>query len=413
MSVIKAFKGFRPLKELAAKVASRPYDVMNREEAKAEAAGNPYSFLHIIRSEIDLPDVLSPYDDWVYDRAKNGFESFVEEGVFIQDEMPCLYVYAQVMNGKQQTGIVACTSIDDYLNDVIKKHEFTRPAKEKDRITHFSTTRLHSGPVLSAYPQVDEVDEIVETITQTTPEYDFISDDGIRHIFWVINEKEPIQKLITLFKEKVPAIYIADGHHRAASSVKVGLALRETAGDFTGNEEYNCFLSVLFPDNQLSIIDYNRVIKDLNGLSETDFIDALKEHFIISPQTSPFRPNQKHIFGMYLNRTWYKLEAKAHTFDEEHPISCLDITVLSDYVLDPILHIKDQRTDERIDFVGGIRGLEELEKRVNSGEMKLAFAIPPVSVAQLIRVANSGQVMPPKSTWFEPKLRSGLVVHRF
>ncbi len=413
MAIIHPFKGFRPAKALAARVASRPYDVLNRTEAKAEAAGNPHSYLRIVRSEIDLPDALSPYDTQVYAKAKSTFEQWVSEGVLVQDETPHLYVYAQTMNGKQQIGIVAGTSIDDYQNNVIKKHEFTRPEKEQDRISHITHTRLHSGPVLMAYPHVSAIDTIIAHITAQTPENDFTSPDGIQHTLWLIANEGTIKQLVRLFDTKVPAIYIADGHHRAASSTKVGLAQRAENPNATGEEEYNFFLSVLFPDNQLSIIDYNRVVKDLNGLHTDEFLIQIANNFEVVKTPSIYKPEGDYTFGMYLDKQWYQLTAKAGTYDTTHPIKSLAISVLSDNLLDPILGIKDQRTDKRIDFVGGIRGLEELERRVDNGEMKVAFAIYPVSIAQLLAVADSGDVMPPKSTWFEPKLRSGLVTHQF
>lgn len=412
MAIIQSFKGFRPPAQWAAKVASRPYDVMNRAEAKAEAAGNPYSFLQVIRSEIGFPNSLSAYDDQVYAAAKTNFDNMVANGILIQDDAPCLYIYAQEMNGKRQTGLVTGTAIQDYLDDHIKKHEFTRPTKEKDRITHIGTTRLQTGPVLMAYPQVAEIDVIVNTITHTeTPTYDFVATDDIRHILWVVNDDAVIKTLIALFDSHVPNIYIADGHHRAASSTKVGTALKNANPNHTGTEDYNYFLSVLFPDNQLQIIDYNRVVKDLNGLSKTDFLKKIQAHFNIELRgNTPFKPAKLYDFGMYLDSEWYALTAHPETYATDDAVAALDISILSDYLLAPILGIADQRTDDRIDFVGGIRGLAELERRVNSGEMRLAFAIHPVSIAQLIDVANSGKVMPPKSTWFEPKLRSGLVV---
>lgn len=413
MATIKAFRGYRPTKELASKVASRPYDVLNRQEALEES--NPHSYLHIIRSEIDLPEVENPYEEIVYKTAKKNFDQFVKDGVLRQDSSNCLYVYAQTMNGKQQVGLMTCTSIEDYQNDIIKKHEFTRPTKEKDRITHIATTRIHSGPVLMAYPQVKAVDAIInQVIEKQDPEYDFAADDGIQHTLWVIEDVSIIQTLVDLFDSEVEAIYIADGHHRAASSTKVGLKLKEENENHTGKEGYNYFLSVLFPDNQLQIIDYNRVVKDLNGLGVSEFIQKVGQKFEVEEYgLAQVKPQKHYEFGMYLEGEWYKLTAKKGTYNTTDPIKSLDISVLSDNLIAPILGIEDQRTDDRIDFVGGIRGLKELEKRVNSGEMKVAFSIYPVSIQQLIDVANSGNVMPPKSTWFEPKLRSGLVSHKF
>jgi len=411
MAIIRAFKGFRPAATIAARVASRPYDVMNRAEAKAAAQDNPHSFLHIIRAEIDVSDHISAYDTQVYEKAKSNFDAFVAQGILTQDAEPCLYVYAQTMHGNTQTGLVCCTSIDDYLNNVIKKHEFTRPKKEQDRITHISTTGVQTGPVLMAYPHVPAIDTLIDTITSTKATYNFTANDGVGHTFWLIDDQATIQRLVSLFKNDVPAIYIADGHHRAASSTKVGLAQRANNANHTGNEAYNTFLSVLFPDKQLNIIDYNRVVSDLNGYSASEFLAVISKNFTVEIQNAAYKPDSTYNYGLYLQGTWYKLSAKAGTFDAVHPIKSLGISVLSDNLLAPILGIVDQRTDDRIDFVGGIRGLTALEQRVNSGEMQLAFAIYPVSIQQLIDVANSGQVMPPKSTWFEPKLRSGLVSH--
>lgn len=411
MATIQPFRAFRPVKSLAAQIASRPYDVMNRAEAKAMAADNEFSFLHIIRSEIDLPDEVSPYDTQVYEQAKTNFQQMCEEGIFRQDRTPCFYIYAQTANGKTQTGLVCTNSIDDYLNDVIKKHEFTRPAKEQDRINHITTTRLQTGPILMAYPQVPEIDAIIHRITQHPCTYHFDSGDDVTHRFWVVQESGTILNLMYLFHHKVPAIYIADGHHRTASSTKVGLRLRAENSDSHGTESYNYFLSVLFPDNQLTIFDYNRVVKDLGGLTVDDFFQQISQHFAITPQETAFKPSKSGDFGLYIERKWYCLTAKTHTQSTD-AIDSLDISVLSNYLLDPILGIKDQRKDARIDFVGGIRGMAGLVERVDSGEMKLAFSIYPVSIKQLIAVADSGRVMPPKSTWFEPKLRSGLVVHQ-
>ncbi|MGB1206673.1 MAG: DUF1015 domain-containing protein [Chitinophagales bacterium] len=413
MSIIKSFKGYRPVPNLAKQIASRPYDVLNRAEAKAEATDNPYSYLHIVRSEIGLPDEVSAYDATVYAKAKANFEQMTQENILVQDTEASMYVYAQTMNGKQQVGLVACTSIDDCLNDIIKKHEFTRPTKEQDRINHIYTTNLHSGPILMAYPNVMAIDAIINQVIAQKPAYDFAAVDDIQHTFWVIDDADKIGALTELFAQKVPYIYIADGHHRVASSTKVGLRKRAENEHHTGEEEYNYFLSVLFPDNQLTIIDYNRVVTDLNGLSKADFLAKVSEKFDVEISETAYQPQTPYRFGMYLDKKWYMLTAKKGTYEENHPILSLDISVLSDNLLAPILNITDQRTDNRIDFVGGIRGMKELERRVDSGEMCLAFSIYAVSIQQLIDVANSGKVMPPKSTWFEPKLRSGLVTHQF
>lgn len=414
MSVFKPFCGLRPIAALAASIASRPYDVMNREEAKEEAAGNSHSFLHIIRAEIDLPDSVGDYDQTVYDKAKENFAQWITDNIFVQDPSPNFYIYEQEWLGYKQTGIMGLISTDDYLNDMIKKHEFTRPAKELDRINHMKTTGLHAEPILTAYPAVKEIDEIVAALVQQQePDYNFIAPDGIRHTLWAITQPALNQTLQQLFDQKVPAIYIADGHHRAASSVKVALHCRQNNPNHTGYEDYNFILAVAFPDNQLRIIDYNRVIKDLNGLDVAHFLDKISPNFDVQKKTGLYKPEKPRQFSMYLDGQWYCLTAKPHLYQNTDIIESLDISILSNGLIDPVLGIKDQRTDSRIDFVGGMRGLEELQRRTDSGEMRLAFALYPVSMAQLIAVADSGNVMPPKSTWFEPKLRSGLVVHKF
>jgi uncharacterized protein (DUF1015 family) len=414
MAVIKAFKGFRPPEHLAEEVASKPYDVLNSAEAKAEAEGNPNSFLHVIKSEIDLPEGTDDYDDSVYNKAKENLDQFIKNGVLVQDEANCLYVYRQVMGSHAQVGIVACSSIHDYFSDVIKKHEFTRPVKENDRIRHMKTLRAHPGPVFLTYPDVREIDDAIdEVIAGDDPEVDFAASDDVRHTIWVVRDRDTIRTLTRYFRDLVPSTYIADGHHRAASSAKVGKELMEANAKHDGAEEYNFFLSVLFPAGQLKIIDYNRLVKDLNGLTPVEFLAALETNFEVEPQAERCQPEEPHTYGLYMEGMWYKLTARPDTFREDDPITILDISVLSDNLIAPILGITDQRTDDRIDFVGGIRGLGELEKRVDSGEMAAAFAIYPVSIHQLIDVSETGNVMPPKSTWFEPKLRSGLIVHKF
>ncbi|HAE14856.1 MAG: DUF1015 domain-containing protein [Chitinophagales bacterium] len=414
MSVIKPFKGLRPRPELAKEVASRPYDVLNSEEAREEAAGNQYSFLHVCKPEIDLPEETDHYSQEVYDKGKENLAQMIREGILIQDETPCLYAYRQIMNGHAQVGLVANSGIDDYFNDIIKKHEFTRPEKENDRIRHMATLSCHPEPVFLTYPDVDEITPIMEAVVARKAVYDFTSEDGIQHTFWVIDDASEINVITEIFREKVPFTYIADGHHRSASSAKVGQQLREANPGHTGEEEFNFFLSVLFPSSQLMIMDYNRLVKDLNGHTPMDFFRMIAERFDIKHTgTEPYKPEVLHTFGLYYDGHWYQLTAKPGTYDDMDPIKCLDVTVLSDHLLDPVLGIKDQRTDKRIDFVGGIRGLHELEKRVDSGEMKLAISLFPVSIDQLIHIADSGNVMPPKSTWFEPKLRSGLIVHAF
>lgn len=413
MSTLRPFRAWRPLPHLAHLVACRPYDVMNRAEAKAEAANNEYSFLHVIRAEIDLPDTVGDYDTQVYDRARQNFDALIKNGDLTQDPQPYLYLYEQEWQGHRQIGIMALISTDDYEQDIIKKHEHTRPAKEQDRINHMTRTHLHSEPILTSYKQVPQIDALVEqTIATQTPDYNFTADDGIRHTFWVLRNENHIAQLCQLFDRQVPAIYIADGHHRAASSVKVALALRANNPKHTGEEAYNFILAVAFPDNQLQIIDYNRVVKDLNGYTPNDFLVQVAQKFTLTKQANTYQPASPRHFGIYIDSHWYEAIAH-HELYTDHPIDSLDVAVLSNHLLAPILGIADQRTDQRIDFVGGMRGMTELERRVNSGEMALAIAIYPVSIAQLLRVADSGNVMPPKSTWFEPKLRSGLATHEF
>lgn len=414
MVTIKPFKGIRPLAEFAARVASRPYDVMNREEAKEETKGNPYSFLHIIRSEIDLPDAVDEHDMEVYEKARDNFHKLVKDKIFTQDEKPQLYIYELQMNEHSQTGLVACSSVEDYFADRIKKHEHTRPVKELDRIQHMRITDMHAEPVFLAYRDADEIDALISKIKSSKqPVYDFTADDGVKNKFWVIDDDKHITSLLNFFSEKVPCTYIADGHHRAASSAKVGKGMAEENPEHTGNEEYNFFLSVLFPASQCKIMDYNRVVKDLNGYSVKKFLQKVAGIFDLRLTTDDSaKPQHLHEFAMYLEGKWHKLTAREGTYSND-PIGVLDVTILQENLLSPILGIKDQRTDERIDFIGGIRGLKELERRVDSGEMKIAFALFPVSMEQLMQIADSGKVMPPKSTWFEPKLRSGLVVHRF
>ncbi len=413
MAVIKPFKGLRPLKDLVSKVASRPYDVLNSEEARAEAGANIYSLLRIIKPEIEFPAGIDEHDQQVYDKAVENFLLFQKKGWLVQDEKDCLYIYAQTMNGRTQYGLVACASVDDYLNNVIKKHELTRKDKEEDRMKHVRNTNANMEPVFFAYPAVKEIDEIVRNITgNEDPEYNFISEDGFGHHFWVISDDNTINRLVDLFAE-LPSTYVADGHHRTAAAALVGAEKRKLNPDYKGDEEFNYFLAVHFPDDQLRIIDYNRVVKDLNGLTVTELIEKLEEDFSVEKiGSSIYKPDQLHTFSMYLSGNWYKLAAKEGRYNDNDPIGVLDVTVLSNLVLDKILGIKDLRTDKRIDFVGGIRGLSELSKRVDSGEMAVAFALYPVSMKQLIDIADSGNIMPPKTTWFEPKLRSGLVIHK-
>jgi uncharacterized protein (DUF1015 family) len=414
MITISPFKALRPEAPLAKQVASRPYDVLNSKEAKIEAQGNPASFLHITKSEIALPDAVDIHAQEVYDKAKENLDAFISRNILFRESKPCYYIYQLVMpararldgNGRSQTGLVCGSSVDDYENDLIKKHEFTRPEKEQDRINHIKTTGAQTGNVFLAYKNVDVIDTLInDWKTERSPVYDFVADDGIQHSIWTINDETVISRITELFKTEVPCTYIADGHHRAASAAKVRKALGAAA-----MEGADYFLTTLFPSNQLHIMDYNRVVKDLNGLTADEFIAAIKNKFSVEKISEALSPAQLHEFGMYINKKWYKLIAKEKTFTTD-PIGILDISILSNNILDPILNIKDQRTDKRIDFVGGIRGLSELEKRVNSGEMAVAFSLHPVTIQQLFDIADSGNVMPPKSTWFEPKLRDGLLTH--
>lgn len=411
MAIIRPFSGLRPAPQLAAQVATLPYDVMNTEEAREMAEGNPYSFLHVSRAEIDLPADVDIHSAEVYEKASENFQAFIKNGTLVQDAKPCLYVYAQTMNGRRQIGLVACSSIEDYFNDVIKKHEYTRPEKELDRIEHMLAVKAHVGPIFLTYKAHDGVKQVINHYVSGTPANDFTSEDGIRHQLWVIDNDSDVKAITAFFDKDIPYTYIADGHHRTASAAKVGQKLREQNPNHTGNEEYNFFLSVLFPADELAIMDYNRVIKDLNGLSKEQLIEGLKDKFEVSEiDASSAKPTRLHDFAMYLDHQWYRLTARVNTYTTD-PIGVLDVSVLQQNVLEPLFAIIDQRTDKRIDFVGGIRGLRQLEKRVDSGEMAVAFALYPVSLQQLMDIADSGNVMPPKSTWFEPKLRDGLVSH--
>ena len=413
MAIIKPFRALRPTPEVAPRVASLPYDVMNTEEAREMAAGNPYSFLHVSRAEIDLPvgtDVHSPN---VYQKAAENFQTLIGNGTLKQDNNPCLYIYAQTMDGRRQVGLVACSSVEDYFNDVIKKHEFTRPEKEQDRIEHMEAVKAHVGPIFLTYAPNATVKTVISKVISKAPVNNFTSEDGIHHTLWVVDDSNDVETICNAFQKEIPCTYIADGHHRAASAAKVGKKLQAQNPSHTGTEEYNFFLSVLFPADELAIMDYNRVVKDLNGLTKDQLIEKLSEKFsIIEIDSENAKPAQLHELGMYLDGHWYRLIAKSGTYTTD-PIGILDVTILQDNVLAPLLGIADPRTDKRIDFVGGIRGLKQLAKRVDSGEMAVAFALYPVSLQQLMDIADSGNVMPPKSTWFEPKLRDGLVSHLF
>lgn len=411
MAKIKPFKGIRPLVDVAYKVAALPYDVLSTEEAKILVEKNYDSFLSVTKPETTLCEFVVPTESQIYNQAKSNFDYMFRTKMFFQDQLDCFYIYLQVMDDRYQYGIVGCASIDDYNNNIIKKHELTRHDKEKDRIQHIDVTNLNTGPVFLTYPDVPGIDEIVKKAILKMPEYDFIADDNIQHTVWKIEQQPRIDKLIELFA-KVPYIYIADGHHRAAAAASVGKKRREANPNHTGKEEYNYFLAVLFPATQLKIFDYNRVVKDLNRLKPDKFLNKVGNYFFIEDKgNTQYRPDKPHNLGMYLNKKWYALTAKPDTYNENDPIETLDVTILSNNILMPLLGIKDLRSDNRIDFVGGIRGLQELEKRVDSGEMQVAFALHPVTIEQLIKIADTNNIMPPKTTWFEPKLRSGLIVH--
>lgn len=413
MVKIRPFKGIRPPKELVEEVASRPYDVLNSEEARAEAAGNEKSLYHIIKPEIDFPEGTDEHDPRVYEKAAENFRMFQEKGWLVQDEKACYYVYAQTMDGKTQYGLVVGAYVPDYMNGNIKKHELTRRDKEEDRMKHVRVNNANIEPVFFAYPENAELDAIVKKYVAHKPEYDFIAPgDGFGHTFWVIDAEEDIEAITRAF-EKIPAMYIADGHHRSAAAALVGAEKARQNPNHKGDEEYNYFMAVCFPANQLTIIDYNRVVKDLNGLTPQAFIETLRKHFEVEEKGAEiYKPQALHNFSLYVGGKWYSLTAKPDTYDDTDPIGVLDVTISSRLILDEILGIKDLRSDKRIDFVGGIRGLGELKKRVDSGEMQMALALYPVSMKQLMDIADTGNIMPPKTTWFEPKLRSGLVVHK-
>lgn len=409
MAVIRKFKAIRPTSEMAEAVAALPYDVVNSEEAREMTKDKPYSFLHVDKAEIDLPVDTDIYSPQVYAKAKENLDKLVSDGILVQDNKPMLYVYELTMDGRSQTGLVACTSIDEYLNGIIKKHELTREDKEQDRIRHVDICNANTGPIFLAYRTVDEISAIIENVKKNAPVYDFTAEDGIKHRAWVIDNDETANKLIELFKA-VPNLYIADGHHRNASAAKVGLKRRAEHPDYTGDEEFNYYLAVIFPSDQLKIMDYNRVVKDLNGMTSEEFMNKLAEKFDIHEADGRAKPEKQYDFGMYLDKKWYMLTAKENLRVND-AVAGLDVSILQDNVLIPILGIGDIRTDKRIDFVGGIRGLGELERRVDSGEMKVAFAMYPTSIDQLMTIADEDKIMPPKSTWFEPKLRSGLFIH--
>lgn len=412
MAIFKPFNAIRPTKQYVKDVAALPYDVMTSDEAREMVKGNPYSFLHVDKAEIDLDKNINIYDKKVYLKARENLDKLSTDGICEQDQNPCLYIYRQIMDGRSQTGLVGCASIDEYLNNTIKKHEFTRAEKEQDRINHVDYCNANTGPIFLTYKDNNQINDIINTWKEEhEPVYDFKSDDGIAHTVWVVDDKDTTETLKSSFG-KVNALYIADGHHRAASAVKVGLKRREQNPEFTGNEEFNFFLAVAFPASELAIMDYNRVIKDFNGLSQDELINKLSEKFNISEnnQDGPYHPEHSHTFGMFVNDKWYKLQAIDGTFDANDPVKSLDVSILQENAICPIFGIEDPRTSKRIDFVGGIRGLEELERRVHL-DMQIAFSMYPTTIKELMDIADSGNTMPPKSTWFEPKLLSGLFIH--
>lgn len=409
MAVFRGFKAFRPAIDKQALIPALPYDVMNSDEAREMVKGNPYSFLHVDKAEIDLPLGTDLYDDSVYEKAKENLLNLENTGALVQDESPCLYIYKQVMNDRAQIGIVGCASIDDYINNIIKKHEHTLAKKEIDRIRHVDTCDANTGPIFLTYKNNEKINDIVSGwMNSKDAVYDFTA-DGVEQTVWVVDDADTASQLSSLF-DTVPAMYIADGHHRCASAVKVGQKHREEKPNYTGEEEFNFFLAVAFPDEQLEIMDYNRVVKDLNGNSTEEFIEKLEDKFVVEKCDGRFKPSKKHTFGMLIENQWYSLEAKADIIDDANPVARLDVSILQDNVLAPILNITDPKNDDRIDFIGGIRGLEELEKRTST-DMTLAFAMYPTTVDDLMAIADAGLIMPPKSTWFEPKLLSGLFIH--
>jgi len=412
MADIKPFKGYRPPVEHVREVASRPYDVLNSEEARKEVEGNPHSFLHVVKPEIDLPLDIDHYDDRVYMKGKENLDQLIDEGFFVQDPEAHYYIYAQTMFGKTQYGIVGCASVEDYMSGKIRKHELTRPDKEEDRMNHIRVTGFNAEPVFFAYPDNPSINAIVSREINKDPVYDFETGDKVGHQFWLVDEKETVGEIEKLFREEVPFTYVADGHHRTAAAALVGNERKKANKNHTGSEAYNYFMAVHFPASQLTIIDYNRVVTDLNELTPRQFLNELDNAFEIRQVGKEiYKPAGPHEFSMYLEDSWFALKAKPQTYNDDDPIGCLDVTILSEQVLGPILNITDLRKSKRIDFVGGIRGLEELRKLVDKGEMEVAFALYPVSMKQLMDIADNDMIMPPKTTWFEPKLRSGLVIH--
>lgn len=412
MAIIRPFKAYRPIKEHVKDIAALPYDVMSSKEARGMVKNNKYSFLHVDRAEVNLDESVGEYDKVVYDTAKKVLENMIEEGLYIQEKAPAIYIYQQIMDGRGQKGIVCCTSVDDYINNIIKKHERTRLLKEIDRVNHVDICNANTGPIFLTYRNNNEISSIVEEWTKKEPVYDFISEDGNGHRVWIIDDNIVIEKLVKLFKS-IKYLYIADGHHRSASAVKVALKRRKQLGKYTGNEEFNYFLSIIYPDTELKVFDYNRTVKDLNGLSEEEFFSKVEESFYLSKSESnkPVSPKNKHEFGMYMNKQWFILRAKDGSFDESNPIDSLDVSILQNNILNPILGISDPTKSERIEFIGGIRGLKELENRADN-DMKVSFSMYATTIDDIMNVADSGKTMPPKSTWFEPKPRSGIFIHK-
>lgn len=412
MAIIRPFKAYRPIKEHVKDIAALPYDVMSSKEARGMVKNNKYSFLHVDRGEVNLDESVGEYDKVVYDTAKKVLENMIEEGLYIQEKAPAIYIYQQIMDGRGQKGIVCCTSVDDYINNIIKKHERTRLLKEIDRVNHVDICNANTGPIFLTYRNNNEISSIVEEWTKKEPVYDFISEDGNGHRVWIIDDNIVIEKLVKLFKS-IKYLYIADGHHRSASAVKVALKRRKQLGKYTGNEEFNYFLSIIYPDTELKVFDYNRTVKDLNGLSEEEFFSKVEESFYLSKSESnkPVSPKNKHEFGMYMNKQWFILRAKDGSFDESNPIDSLDVSILQNNLLNPILGISDPTKSERIEFIGGIRGLKELENRADN-DMKVSFSMYATTIDDIMNVADSGKTMPPKSTWFEPKPRSGIFIHK-
>ena len=412
MAIIRPFKAYRPVKEYVKDIAALPYDVMSSKEAREIVKNNKYSFLRVDRAEVNLAESVGEYDKVVYDTANQVLENMIEKGLYIQEKTPAIYIYQQIMDGRGQKGIVCCTSVDDYINNIIKKHERTRLLKEIDRVNHVDICNANTGPIFLTYRNNNEISSIVEEWTKKEPVYDFISEDGNGHRVWIIDDNIVIEKLVKLFKS-IKYLYIADGHHRSASAVKVALKRRKQLGKYTGNEEFNYFLSIIYPDTELKVFDYNRTVKDLNGLSEEEFFSKVEESFYLSKSESnkPVSPKNKHEFGMYMNKQWFILRAKDGSFDESNPIDSLDVSILQNNLLNPILGISDPTKSERIEFIGGIRGLKELENRADN-DMKVSFSMYATTIDDIMNVADSGKTMPPKSTWFEPKPRSGIFIHK-